>query len=94
MSVATRERLTVSNVAIQLVNRLGGYGSAMIFVESTAIRYTTDGTDPVAGVAGDVNAKGAIIAAGGGLLIDQVEIKNIKFIRNTGSDAVLEVQYK
>lgn len=100
------ETVTVSNTAKQLTEAkftnysltglavptdqaLANARCAFITVEATnGLRYTFDGTDPVAATTGH------LLAGGGSLAIyGYTNIKNLKMIRDGGSDAAIQVSY-
>lgn len=93
---SNRERLTIDNTASGLTAaEYASYGRANVFVELAPIRVTIDGTDPVAGAAGDINAIGVLVLAGGVIELNtRDEVRAAKFIRNTGVSAVIEVSYQ
>lgn len=91
-----REKLTVSNSVKQLTasvfdpapesaQRVKG---AKIVVEAQSLRYTEDGTDPVATTTGVLAAAGTVIALKG-----LGAIRRFKAIREGGSDSTIEVVY-
>lgn len=87
------EQVTVSTTAIGLTTATyspGTKGTAMlatIIVETAGLRYRKDGTDPTSSV-------GMPLAAGDVLYVwGSVDIKNIKFIRSSGSNATISVEY-
>lgn len=62
--------------------------SALFTVETAAIRFTTDGTAPVASTTGHV------VAAGGSFVVNGYQnIVALKMIRDTGSDATVQATY-
>lgn len=91
---ATREKVNCSVAAGVVQLTVSGRSRVVIGVEAGEIRFTTDGTTPVAGVAGDLAAKGLIVPAESAIEITgDDEIAAAKFIANTGLDAVLECAY-
>ena len=69
----------------------GSTGRAIILVRTAAVLFTTNGTAPTAAdeSTGDKAVKGARITVNG-----QVEMKNIKMIRATSTDAAVFVRYE
>jgi hypothetical protein len=62
--------------------------AALITVDGYGIRFTTDGTAPVA------TATGHAVSAGGSFVIHGYQnIVNLKMIRESGSDATVQVTY-
>jgi hypothetical protein len=89
-----RERLTISTTAVVLTAAtyspasVPAAKSAKISVETNPIRYTLDGSVPLAGSIGHPVAAGAEI-----VLRSEEEIRAFQAIRTGGSDAFLEVTY-
>lgn len=90
------ETVTVSNVVTQLTgtkyNPIGDVADASeahITVEATnALRYTLDGTTPVAATTGHFLAGGASLTIYGG-----GNIRNFKAVRDGGTNAIIQVTY-
>lgn len=92
------EALTVSNSVKQLTTAKHTIVTApqvprtaklaYITVEGFSIRWTTDGTAPVAATTGHVQAKDT-----GFWVYGYGNIKGLKMIRNEGSDATIQVSY-
>lgn len=82
------ESITVSTSSVGLTTAtITGLNEAHITVETAAVRYWLDGSDPTAAV-------GHALAIGGILDLDSSEsMENIRFIRRDGSDAVLRCSY-
>ena len=81
------ETLTVADSVKQVTAAKIGVG-VFITVETAAIRYTMDGTDPVAGTTGHV------LAVNGTLyIVDRGSVLNLKMIRDTGTSAVIQVTH-
>lgn len=88
-----RERITVSTVVKTLtvpshaVSLLKA-NYALMTIETAAIRWTVDGTDPAATSVGHLSAAGSIIELRG-----QDNVASFKAIRDTAVDGVIEVSY-
>lgn len=87
------QQITVSTTAIGFTTATyspGTKGTALlatVIVETAGVRYRKDGTAPTSSV-------GMPLAAGDVLYVwGSVDIKNIKFIRTSGSDATISVEY-
>lgn len=79
------ESITVSNTAIGLTAGKIGVG-AFLTVETDAIRYRIDGTDPT-------SSEGHQVASGGTIyLADKVSCEQLKMIRVT-TDATVKVTH-
>lgn len=86
----TRERVTVAGTAVGLT--AATYLAAQfatITVETAAIRFTLDGTAPVASTTGHLVQAGQTIE-----LYGSDQIAGFKAIRDTGSSAAIEVTYR
>lgn len=88
MARSTYEKLTVSNsVKTLTAAKYAGQQGCLITAEATnGLRYTFDGTAPVAATTGH-------LLAGGGTLrvVGKDLMANLKMIREGGSDAVIHV---
>ena len=83
---------TISNVAKAISHADFGWGNADLgtanaaWISSTqAVRYTFDGTDPTTTLGHPIGADGTVY------IPDARLIRTMKFIRSSGSDAVLTV---
>lgn len=85
----TYESLAVGATAVPLTE--GTYGAcpnALCTVETASIRWTIDGTTPVAGGPGHLAAAGEVIE-----LHTEAEVRGFRAIRETGTSAVLRCSY-
>lgn len=87
-SYAAFETVTVSTVSKELTAATyDNQRFALITVESNAVRFRLDGTDPTSSV-------GHVLEAGDILTLDSLEqIQAVRFIRRDGADATLSVSY-
>lgn len=84
-------KLTVSTVALALTSLEPDFAkqSATVQVRAAEVRFTTDGTLPVAGSDGLVAAVGATI-----ILETRDEINDFRVIREGAVDAVLQIAFE
>jgi hypothetical protein len=93
------ESITVSNTVIGLsaakVQPANGRAAlaARISVETTYIRWRSDGGDPVATSAGHLNYDSSAAPLMDIWLYGTENVKNFRAIRELGSDAVIRVTY-
>lgn len=86
----TRERLTVAGTAVPLTAATHvGAQFATLTVETAAIRFTLNGTAPVAGTTGHLVSAGQIIE-----LYGREQIVGFQAIRDTGVSAAIEATYR
>lgn len=86
---AAYESVTVAGTAVGLTAATyAGNTNALLHVETAAVRFTVDGTTPVASGAGIPVAAGGLIE-----LHNSDEIARFKAIRDTGVSATLRCQY-
>lgn len=85
------DTLTIGAAVKGLMSLAAGFPaqSATIQIEGAALRFTIDGTDPVAGTTG-------LIAVVGQTLILQTrdEINKFRGIRETGADTILQIAFE
>lgn len=82
-----RQRLTVSTAVVTLTPTSGA-NVAYITVEAQPLRYTLDGTNPVAATTGHLTLAAAVIR-----LYSSGQLSGFKAIRDGVTDAVLEITY-
>jgi hypothetical protein len=82
--VGPPEKLSVGVGATVGLSPPGGATHALVFVESSGIRYYDDGSTPTTGATGN----GAPIAAGSALEVDLASFTNFKMIAQTATATV------
>lgn len=79
------ETITVSTSAVGFTVPAGTL-LAVVMVETDAIRYRDDGTDPTSSL-------GMPVTSGGSLVVCPNQLSRIRFIRSGANDASLKVSY-
>lgn len=88
MSVTAFESITVAGTAIGFTTATYANNiKALVTVESGAVRFRADGTDPTAAI-------GHVLEMGDVLTVDKSEFSKIRFIRKDGVSATLRVSYE